>query len=69
MHEYRGEGIIVRYDEKICTHAAECVHGLPSVFNVHAKPWVNADGASVEDIKTTIARCPSGALTYEETKK
>jgi uncharacterized Fe-S cluster protein YjdI len=68
MKEYRGEKIIVRYDEKICIHAGDCVEGLPAVFDVNKRPWVNPNGAEVEAIKAQIARCPSGALTWEMVK-
>ena len=65
MQEYRGEEIIVRYDEKICIHAGDCVEGLPAVFDVTKRPWVNANGADAEAIKAQVAKCPSGALTCE----
>lgn len=65
VQTYENEALVVRYDPNLCTHAAECVRGLPSVFNVQARPWVNVNGATVEEIRATIARCPSGALTYE----
>jgi uncharacterized Fe-S cluster protein YjdI len=65
MKEYRGGKIIVRYDEKICIHAGDCVEGLPQVFDVNKRPWVNANGADAEAIKAQVARCPSGALTCE----
>ncbi len=65
MKEYRNEKIVVRYDEKICIHAGECVEGLPAVFDVNERPWIHVDGADVEAIVETIGRCPSGALTYE----
>lgn len=68
MKEYRGENIIVRYDEKICIHAGECVEGLPAVFDMNKRPWIDADGAAVEEIQRQIACCPSGALTWEQVK-
>ncbi len=68
MKEYHGDKIIVRYDESICIHAGECVERLPAVFDVNKRPWVDAHGADVEAIKATIAKCPSGALTWEMVK-
>jgi len=65
IHTYEGEAITIRYDVARCIHAAECVHGLRSVFNPDEKPWVNPAAASATDIAETIHRCPSGALTYE----
>jgi uncharacterized Fe-S cluster protein YjdI len=69
MGEYRGNEIIIRYDERVCTHSGNCVRNLPVVFDVNRKPWVNADGATVDSIKKTIALCPSGALSFEDVKK
>jgi uncharacterized Fe-S cluster protein YjdI len=68
MQEYSNDKITVRYNEKTCAHTGKCVQGLPQVFNVKNKPWINVDGAEVEAIKRTIAQCPSGALSYEEKK-
>ena len=65
MQSYRNGTISVRYDSKVCTHAAECVKGLPSVFDVNKAPWVNVDGATVVEIKRQVAACPSGALSVE----
>ena len=69
MGEYRGKDIIIRYDEQTCIHSGNCVKTLPGVFDVNQKPWVNANGATVDDIKKTIALCPSGALTFQEVSK
>ena len=66
MAEYRGKDIIIRYDEHTCIHAGNCVKNLPAVFDVHRKPWVNPNDATVDAIKSTISTCPSGALTFEE---
>jgi uncharacterized Fe-S cluster protein YjdI len=57
--------IIVHYDPAVCTHAGRCVQSLPSVFNVSRNPWIDANGASPEEIVAAVARCPSGALTCE----
>ena len=69
MQEYRNDKIVVRYDPKICIHAGDCVRGLPSVFNVAAKPWIDVNGASPEAIAGQVKICPSGALSYELLKK
>jgi uncharacterized Fe-S cluster protein YjdI len=65
MPVYRNDKIAVSYDPKICIHAGDCVRGLPAVFDVGKKPWVNVDGASPESIVEQVKRCPSGALSYE----
>ena len=65
MQEYQSARLVVRYDPGICIHAGECVRGLPSVFNVSKKPWINVNGASQAAIIGQVKQCPSGALTYE----
>jgi uncharacterized Fe-S cluster protein YjdI len=69
MQEYRNDKIVVRYDPKICIHAGECVHGLPNVFDVGKKPWINVNGASAQVIAEQVKKCPSGALSYDFLKK
>jgi uncharacterized Fe-S cluster protein YjdI len=68
MQEYKNDKLVVRYDPAICIHAAECVRGLPSVFNVSKKPWIDVNGASPAAIIEQVKLCPSGALTYEVLK-
>jgi uncharacterized Fe-S cluster protein YjdI len=66
MGDYPGKKIVIGYDEHVCTHSGNCVKNLPAVFDVNRKPWIDADGATVEAIKATISLCPSGALSYKE---
>ena len=61
---YIGKKIIIHDNRKICSHAAECVNDLPSVFRFDARPWINPDSAESEQIIKTIEKCPSGALSY-----
>jgi uncharacterized Fe-S cluster protein YjdI len=61
---YTGNGITVTFDSEVCIHAGKCVQGLPDVFDVDARPWINVNGASAEVIAAQIDRCPSGALQY-----
>jgi CDGSH-type Zn-finger protein len=61
---YVGKGITIHDNRKICSHAAECVNNLPSVFKLNARPWINPDAAEKEEIINTIKKCPSGALSY-----
>ncbi len=57
--------ITVFFDSSRCIHAAECVRGLPEVFDVTARPWIRADHASAQELMEVISRCPSGALQFE----
>ncbi|HKG30679.1 MAG TPA: (4Fe-4S)-binding protein [Nitrososphaeraceae archaeon] len=61
---YVGKEITIHDNRKICSHAAECVSHLQSVFNLNARPWINPDAAKIEEIINTIRKCPSGALSY-----
>ena len=63
MQEYRAGKIVVGYDPKVCTHAGECVRGLPSVFNSKNKPWIDPSKATPEQIEAQVKKCPSGALS------
>lgn len=61
---YVGKEITIHDNRKICSHAAECVNNLPSVFKFNARPWINPDAADKQQIINTIKKCPSGALGY-----
>ena len=62
--EYAGSEITIHDNRTICAHAAECVKHLPAVFNNEDSPWINPNGASVDEIIGAIKKCPSGALSY-----
>jgi uncharacterized Fe-S cluster protein YjdI len=64
MKRYAGRDIEVTYDPVRCLHAAECVRGLPSVFDTSRRPWVQPDGADAEALACVIEWCPTGALHY-----
>ena len=65
MQVYRNAQVIVSFNPKLCVHCGNCVRGLHSVFDVQARPWVNVDAATPDEIVAQIAKCPSGALTCE----
>ena len=60
-----GAEIRVTYDADVCQHAAACVKGLPAIFNGDASPWSIVATAEPQAIADQVARCPSGALTFE----
>ena len=61
---YSAPKVTVYYDRGRCLHFAECVRGLPQVFDVHKRPWIQPDSASAEEVAEVVRRCPSGALHY-----
>lgn len=64
---YAGKGITVYFDAGICQHAGECVRGLPLVFDVKQRPWIQPDNADADEVAVQVRKCPSGALQYEFT--
>jgi len=62
--DYAAEAIRVSYDAKRCLHEAECVRGLPRVFNPRRRPWIEAGAAAADEVAAVVKRCPTGALTY-----
>jgi len=58
----------ITYDEKVCIHSGKCVKNLPSVFQVvDSKFVITQDGASEEEIRNTVSKCPSKALNIVNT--
>ncbi|MEY7848409.1 CDGSH iron-sulfur domain-containing protein [Natrarchaeobius sp. A-rgal3] len=66
IHQYFGEDIVVEYDVNRCIHARECVRGLPNVFDPDKRPWIEPDEAAVEELRSVIMDCPTGALQFEQ---
>lgn len=62
--DYVGKKVAVHDNRGICAHAGRCTDNLASVFKLNEEPWIDPDGASVEEIIDTIKKCPSGALSY-----
>jgi len=61
MQEYKNDKLVVRYDPAICIHAGECVRGLPSVFSLSRKPWIDANAASAAAIIEQVKALPFGS--------
>jgi CDGSH-type Zn-finger protein len=64
VKDYEGKEITIHDNRGACSHAEHCVKELPSVWDMKAKPWIDPNGASVEEIIRVIEMCPSGALSY-----
>lgn len=67
---YTGPVVDVSFDGDVCQHAAECVRGMPTVFDPAARPWIDPTHADSEGtaqtLREVIGRCPSGALRLLE---
>ena len=64
LQVYQTEQITVTFDPNLCLHSARCLSGLPAVFDVSRRKWVDATAAPADDIARVIDLCPSGALGY-----
>jgi len=64
VKEYTNGEVTVVWKPALCIHSKNCVTGLPTVFDFNARPWVNAQGATTEQIVKQVQQCPSGALSY-----
>lgn len=61
---YEGNKITIHDNRGICAHIGYCTDRLPSVFRLNTEPWIDPDGAEVEEVVQAVRRCPSGALSY-----
>ncbi len=67
---YTGPIVNVSFDGALCKHAAECVRGMPAVFDTSKRPWIDPGVADTDELanqlREVVGRCPSGALQIEE---
>jgi uncharacterized Fe-S cluster protein YjdI len=64
IKEYNNGDFTIVWKPGICIHAEICAKTLPQVYNPNIRPWINAENASVDELKEQINNCPSGALSY-----
>lgn len=62
--DYEGQGITVHWDSDRCIHTGICIKALPTVFDTSARPWINVEGGTTQQIADAVARCPTGALRF-----
>lgn len=63
--EYTNGEVTVVWQSGLCTHSANCVKNLPTVFHPREQPWIKMENASTEEIVATVSKCPSGALSIK----
>jgi uncharacterized Fe-S cluster protein YjdI len=57
----------ITWDQDTCIHAGKCVQGSPNVFKIEDGQFViDETGAPEDEIRATVASCPSGALKIED---
>jgi CDGSH-type Zn-finger protein/uncharacterized Fe-S cluster protein YjdI len=64
-HEFKSPTITVTWSRTRCNHVAECLRGLPAVFQPGRRPWVDPSRADPDRIAEVVRRCPTGALHFE----
>jgi uncharacterized Fe-S cluster protein YjdI len=64
VKEFSNGEVTVYWRANLCIHSANCLMGMPRVFNTKRKPWINVTGADSKEIMKTVDSCPSRALTY-----
>lgn len=62
LQAYETSAIIVTFDPNVCIHSGVCLRGLPLVFDIKRKRWIQPELAAAADVAAQVARCPSGAL-------
>ncbi len=50
LQTYEAPGITVKFDPEVCTHSGRCVRGLPRVFNVKRKRWIQLEHEDADPI-------------------
>jgi len=69
VKEFSNGEITVFWQADQCIHSANCVIGLPPVFNTKKRPWINIHASDSKEIMRIIDTCPSRALTYLKSTK
>ena len=64
VKKYSNGEVTIVWQPAICQHSQRCFKGLPEVFDPSKRPWVDAEGASTDDIISQVKMCPSGALSF-----
>ncbi len=64
--EYSNGEITVVWQSGKCIHSGNCVRHLSKVFRPKAQPWINLENAGSEEIRDTVNKCPSGALSIKK---
>lgn len=64
LQAWEGDGFTVTFEPDVCTHSGRCVRGLPLVFDVTRRKWIDTSAGTAEEIAAQVGRCPSGALQF-----
>jgi len=62
--EYSNGEVTIVWKPSLCIHSTNCISGLPEVFDMNKRPWINAEGATSEKMIEQVKKCPSRALSF-----
>jgi uncharacterized Fe-S cluster protein YjdI len=65
---YTKGDLVVEWYPELCVHCQKCIQGLPEVFDMNKKPWVDLARADDSAIINQVLECPSGALKYYDSE-
>ncbi|MDA7847896.1 CDGSH iron-sulfur domain-containing protein [Sulfurospirillum sp.] len=65
IQKYDGKEINIIFNRSICAGAGTCVRNFPKIYKNASEDWINPDGDSIDEVKKSVKKCPSGALFYE----
>lgn len=63
----KNKDITILWTPEKCIHAGICVKSLPQVYHPKEHPWITPEGVNMEELKSQIDKCPTGALGYRIT--
>ncbi len=66
IKQYTNGEVTVLWEASKCSHSANCVKHLSEVFKPKEKPWVQMENSTSEKIVSTVAKCPSRALSIKK---
>jgi uncharacterized Fe-S cluster protein YjdI len=66
--EYSNGEITIVWQSGKCIHCGHCFQDNPDVFQPREHPWIKPNASTSERIIETIAKCPSGALSFFKNK-
>jgi len=61
---YQKDTLEIGWEAEKCKHAGVCVRTLPKVYDPKGRPWIKPENASIDQLKSQINSCPSGALSF-----
>jgi uncharacterized Fe-S cluster protein YjdI len=56
---YHGKAVEVSFDGARCRHAAECLRGLPAVFDLSRRPWILPDADDPDHVVSRRGALPN----------